>query len=548
MKINKIILWGLKAVLSIVTITQANAQTTNWDWAKGAGGSLSDIAKCVATDSSGNIYVAGSFSSTSISFGSYTLNNTSGGDVFFVKYDSKGTVLWAKSFSGSGKVTSIYANNFGNIYFAGYFGSPTIFFDSFILTNTRFADKFIVKCDLSGKVLWAKSGKEAQSDFVNTSPVSVTGDDSGSIYITGNFISSSIIFDNIVFTNTDGTGVYLVKYDSTGKVLWGIKTKGNSAAGASCITSDNSNNIYVAGSFGSQNITFGDTILINTGGNSNTAFLVKYDTAGNMLWARAKAKYGINSLTTDASGNIYITGSFSTGTCGGYWRSDTYLQKFNSSGLEVWVKNIGDKNCYDEVAYSVTADAFNNIFVTGTYTSPSITFGSYTLNNVHSESRDIFLVSYNPDGDVNWAKSIGGYDNEDVNSITTDDKGNVYLAGNFASPYLAFDSKTITNTSPGSNDMFIGKLSVITTGLENIENFNKFDVFPNPANKQLAIGFQQSANEHISLVMFDVTGRMVYSSSDLQKQINTSNFFEGIYVLKIISNNFIETRKVVVKH
>ncbi len=48
--------------------------------------------------------------------------------------------------------------------------------------------------------------------------------------------------------------------------------------------------------------------------------------------------------------------------------------------------------------------------------------------------------------------------------------------------------------------------------------------------------------------MYDVEGRIVYSSQDIQKQINTSNLTDGIYVLKIVGDSFVETRKVVVKH
>ncbi|MEK6616208.1 MAG: hypothetical protein AABZ32_08880, partial [Bacteroidota bacterium] len=123
--------------LSIAICGIANAQAPNYLWAKSAGGTSNDYATSVTADASGNIIAAGSFVSPTITFGSTTLTNAGSVDMFFVKYDPSGNVLWAKSAGGTSydEATSVTADASGNIIAAGLFVSPTITFGSTTLTN-----------------------------------------------------------------------------------------------------------------------------------------------------------------------------------------------------------------------------------------------------------------------------------------------------------------------------------------------------------------------------------------------------------------------------
>jgi len=71
-------------------------QNPQWHWAKGFGGDYVDKANELATDADGNVYMAGEFYSSSITFGSTTLYNTGVSDIFIVKFDSSGQVIWAQ--------------------------------------------------------------------------------------------------------------------------------------------------------------------------------------------------------------------------------------------------------------------------------------------------------------------------------------------------------------------------------------------------------------------------------------------------------------------
>jgi len=161
------------------------AQTPDWLWAKSAGGSSYDVANSVTSDGSGNIFVAGLFASSTITFGSFTLTNDGYYDMFLVKYDNAGNVIWAKSAGGSFDdwAFSVIADTSENIFVAGSFKSSTITFGSFTLTITNDScyDLFIVKYDNAGNVLWAKSAGGSFDDWA----FSVIADTSENIFVAG---------------------------------------------------------------------------------------------------------------------------------------------------------------------------------------------------------------------------------------------------------------------------------------------------------------------------------------------------------------------------
>ena len=100
--------------------------------------------------------------------------------------------------------------------------------------------------------------------------------------------------------------------------------------------------------------------------------------------------YG-NDVTTDSSGNVYVTG----GTYGGLdgntnsGCNDIILVKYNSSGTKQWTKQLGTSS--DDWGNGVSTDSSGNIYVTGTT-------GGGLDGNTSSGSGDIFLVKYNSDG------------------------------------------------------------------------------------------------------------------------------------------------------
>lgn len=92
---------------------------------------------------------------------------------------------------------------------------------------------------------------------------------------------------------------------------WARGIKGNQYDMGVDIAVDSSSNIYYAGQFSSDSIVFG-TYTLRRNGRDGNAFLVKYDTLGNVLWARSSALgySGAHGLAIDVFGNPVITGNY----------------------------------------------------------------------------------------------------------------------------------------------------------------------------------------------------------------------------------------------
>ena len=153
------------------------------------------------------------------------------------------------------------------------------------------------------------------------------------------------------------------------------------------VTTDSSGNIYVTGY--TEGGLDGNT---NSGGTD--IFLVKYNSTGTKQWTKqlgtSSLDYG-NGVTSDSSGNIYVTGITSGGLDGNtiYGKNDIFLVKYNSSGTKQWTKQLGTS--ISEWGQDVTSDSSGNIYVTGS------TEGGLD-GNINSGSYDIFLVKYNLSG------------------------------------------------------------------------------------------------------------------------------------------------------
>jgi len=186
------------------------------------------------------------------------------------------------------------------------------------------------------------------------------------------------------------------------------------------VTTDSSGNIYVTGE------TRGN-LDGNTNSGRNDIFLVKYNSSGTKQWTKQLGTSSLdwgNDVTTDSSGNIYVTGYTYGGLDGNTnsyaSRTDIFLVKYNSSGTKQWTKQLGTSS--DDRGNSVTTDSSGNIFVTGS------TRGGLD-GNTSSGSIDIFLVKYNSSGTKQWTKQMGTSSNDEGRGVTTDSSGNIYVTG-----------------------------------------------------------------------------------------------------------------------
>lgn len=256
---------------------------------------------------------------------------------------------------------------------------------------------------------------------------------------------------------------------------WAKKTGGSYEDNGTAITTDASGNVYSLGYFYSPTLLFNGTpnvTLHNTYGGA-CMYLAKYDSCGNFQWAKQANGhdggdvYGAG-LTTDASGNVYVTGFFQADTLftgslkainSGY--KNVFIIKYNTAGVALWISQ--STGTSQDRGNDIALDASGNIFVTGAFNSPSIIFGSNNAINGTNDgfTYDAFVAKFDVNGNNLWVKATTSNVNTfgDVNGygIGTDASGNVYAAGDFESDYIRFGVDSVANN--GYRDIFLVKYS-----------------------------------------------------------------------------------------
>ncbi len=533
-------------LLFILNFFCAKAQVPSWTWAKNAQGISYDGAASIATDSDGNVYVTGYFYGASITFGSYTLNNNNPNksDFFLVKYDPSGAVLWARSAGDTDEDGgySVTVDASDNVYVTGYFFSGFIAFDSFTLFNLGSYDMFIVKYDSLGSVLWAQSAGDIGDDYGR----SVITDDFDNVYVTGSFQSPNLNFGASSLINSDVSGVtrdlYIVKYDSAGTFQWAISAGGTNEEYSRALAMDPSGNICLAGNFNSPLLVIGSDTLVNAG--FYDMFLLKINQNGNFIWALSGGGNGIdygNSIAIDILGNVFVSGGFASqvnyfgpATLLNSGNFNMYLVKYNSSGNYVWARKSGGTGSDD--GYDVATDHAGNILVAGYFTSPLLVFGASTLTN--NGATDVYVVKYDPIGTELWAKSAGNIQ-DDIGICVAVNNNDVYVAGYFRSTSINF-AATLINS--GGDDTFLAKIGEFGTGITE-ENFSDHGVFPNPAKDYIQVSGENIQTLKIYDISGRLVQSV---SMPVPKTIDIRNLPEGIYPIAIETKQGTFYKKVVV--
>ncbi|MBI3503187.1 MAG: SBBP repeat-containing protein [Bacteroidetes bacterium] len=225
----------------------------NLVWIKTGGGSYQDEAYAVSTDIAGNCYVTGfftgtaTFSGTTIASAGYFDN-----DVFILKYNPSGTLVWAKKAGGTGNDIGygINVSKNGSIFVAGMFRGTKSFGET-LLTQVSGSNGFLAKFEPNGKFSWSRNTSgTAFNEFRK-----VSSDINGNAYVVGT-ISGDVLFGTIKMTSAGEKDASIAKYDSKGSLMWVMQGGGENEDEGMCISTDQAGNCYVGGEF-TNAATFG---------------------------------------------------------------------------------------------------------------------------------------------------------------------------------------------------------------------------------------------------------------------------------------------------
>lgn len=353
---------------------------------------------------------------------------------FLVKFNAAGNRVWAVNFNGTAEGLAV--DFAGNVYLAGT-TTDTLNIASGGFQNTYGggnSDAFLVKFDAIGNRLWATYYGGESNDFGQCVATDTLGNVFlGGITQSNSGIASKG-FQNANGGGTTDMDAFLVKFDASGNRLWGTYYGGSGDDQGYSVSTDHAGNVYLAGTTQSfPGIASGG--FLNTYSGPSNGFLVKFNANGTRLWATYYGGLSGDGVATDVSGNVYLTGT-TTGyavmdiASGGFQNTnggaaDVFLVKFNPAGNRLWATYYGGAG--DEEDPNVATDATGNVYLAGdTYSSDSIASGGFQNILVGKENQ--FVAKFNANG-IRSCATYYGQSHEESNYVTVDSKGSVYLAG-----------------------------------------------------------------------------------------------------------------------
>ncbi|HTA26771.1 MAG TPA: T9SS type A sorting domain-containing protein [Bacteroidia bacterium] len=507
-------------VLLCLGIQISSAQFNQWE--KTIGGTNSDEGFAVSPTADGGYAITG----TTLSFGQ------GGYDVYVVKLNSIGNLQWTKTIGGTvnefgwsiiqtkdkGYIVTGYTNSFGvgnnDVYVIRLDSIGTLLWTKTIgnneddfgrsiiqskdggfliagTVNNGVSDNaYIIKLDSSGSLLWNKDIGTLDNDLY-----SIVGTKDGG-YIVAGYTAEFGYYPS-------HENLYIIKFDSNDNAKWSKTSGGTGGYDGAYSIIQSSDGGYVAAGY---------TDSYGQGGYD--VYVVKFDSLGNYLWNRTIGGTGTDvgySLVQANDGGFLITGYTNSYGAGGY---DVYLIKLTAAGSLLWTKTIGGSG--NDYGYSICKSSDRGYLIVGNTTSYG--FGAYDIFTIKLDSLENACSVNGSGGVIDSGGRIGG--GYSVGSVGFERTGGIADSGGTLS--------SICEVATSLNDVkFVS---------------NNLSVFPNPSSGIFTISFVGAQNfVPATIEIYNVLGEKVFSSnyspSTNRYSLNLSSQPNGIYFYRVLNTD-----------
>lgn len=477
-------------------------------------------------------------------------------DNYIQKFDTDGNLIWSKSFGGPGEdhAGSIATDNSGNLYIVGIFYETVDFDPGSGITNLTTTDRdvYILKLNTDGDLLWVRS---IEGNGYNDHGISIAVDESGNNYIKGYF-EFTVDFDPGIGTYFLTAGAFthpecfILKLDTDGDFLWVKAMGGYSFNNSNSIAVDQFENVYTISHFHEPTDLDPGAATYNVVSEGYSDINIqKLDINGDFVWGKAFGGPYLDyshGITVDASGNVYTTGiffetvDFDAGD-GVYeltsqGERDVFVQKLSTNGDFLWTISFGGVS--GDTGHSIIADAAGNVYTSGTYYY-TVDFdpgdGIYNLTAL-PHVPNAFIQKLDTHGEFQWTTTFNG--SSSSFSVAVDPSGGVYTTGNFSGT-VDFDPPTGDNTVSASTvfDSYISKVGVMTLAVADKNAPMAIAAFPNPSNGEVQLHLQEEVY-FADLILTDIQGRVIFKKfyNSLSNTSLTLPDAPGVYIVALQTN------------
>ena len=272
------------------------------------------------------------------------------------------------------------------------------------------------------------------------------------------------------------------------------------------------------------------------------------------------------NIETDNSGNAYLSGNLFLSTHfgnllanGPQWIYDFFVTKIDPDGNYLWLNEIPPGNTLGDATIGnsnfLSCSDNGDTYLTGFFRG-EINFGSGIILNA-TNYNDFFVISYNQDGEIQWAKAAGSASYDQGSGIITDNNGSCYIAG-VVSQDAVFDTISVAG---GDINVFLAKLSFdspvsvegeLPGDISSADKFELMQNYPNPFNPSTTIKYSIPQNEAVTLKLYDLLGNEIETLVNEQKSagtytlsFNAGSLPSGIYFYKMQAGNYMELKKMI---